>query len=508
MRSHAPLLSRRQPFAALLALTLATLAACSGDDAPAVPAAAAPVVPATVTLTGTAAVGAPLAGAHVSAQCSSGGAVPPATTDTSGRWTLTLGSAAALPCAIQVSGGSAHGVAYTQALHSYAAAAGVVNVTPLTDLSVALAALLRPEAWYAGLGTGHAPALGGTLDAARVQLLQALTAAGYVLPTATGFDPMTTVFTATGTDPYDTLLDAFAGGLAAQGTSYSTLLNDVLTRASGGLGITVPGVGISVPGGPAGGQTGPIVLVAKGGAVAADIAPLVGTYTGTLASSTATGQAPVFSSSCSIQVTTGGQFSVTVGSRTLTAPMNGDVGDLILTINTIQKAIAFDFNSTTNLTVEIVRGYVALATATDPQGAISCTLPNPHTTTAGSRSVQTVNGATAADFDVALVGTYSSGTCTVTVGSGGTLRVVTGTVDVTGTLGGDEQDVVTVFPTISAQALSTDDLGADGRTTSLSFTYTAANPSLGLGPQVAADARITNPRPIQVLANCTGLVKQ
>jgi hypothetical protein len=341
-------------------------------------------------------------------------------------------------------------------------------------------------------------------------VLQAMSTAGYTLPPGAGFDPLTTAFSAAGTDPYDALLDAFARGLVANALSYPQLLNNVLAQASGGRGISVPGVGIDVPGGPpaGGGQTGPIVLAAKGNIVAADIAPLVGTYAGTLGKSTPTGQAPTFTSSCSIQVTANGQLSVTVGGRTLGAPVNGDVGDLILTVNTIAKAIAFDFATTTNVTVEVVRGYVALATVTDPTGALQCTLPNPHATSAGGSSVQTLNGATAADFDAALVGVYGNGTCTVTLGSNGSLRIVTGTVDVQGTLAGDEQDLVTVFPTIGAQAMEMAELGADGRTTTLSFTYTAANPSLGLGPQISADARITDPRPFQTLANCVGLVRQ
>lgn len=507
--------ARRLAALSLLAFTVGALTACGSDDdaagtaAAPVPAAPTPPAPASVTLSGTAAVGTPLVGASVTARCTSGSAVTPATTDAGGQWTLTLGSALVLPCALQVSGGQAGGAAFTGMLHSYAAAAGVVNLTPLTDLTVALAAALPPASWFAALDASHAPAIGAAIETARSQLLLAISGAGYTLPPGTGFDPLTAAFSANGSDPYDALLDAFAGGLTASGTSYAQLLNDVLAQGAGGHGISVPGVGIDVPAGPAtGGQTGPIVLVAKGATVAADLAPLVGSYVGTLGKSTATGQAPTYTSSCSIGVGADGQISVSVGGRTMQATVNGDVGDMIMTINTIAKAIAFDFNSTTNMTVEVVRGYVALATATDPSGALQCALPNPHVTSAGSSSVQTVNGATAADFDAALVGVYSNGSCTATIGSDGSLHLVSGAVDVRGTLGGDEQDAVTVFPIISAQALSIEELGADGRTTSMSFSYTAANPSLGLGPQVAADARITEPRPVQVLASCTGLVRQ
>ncbi len=506
----------------LLLATAAALAACHGDDpAPTTataatpgPAAAAPApapspAPSSVALTGIAAVGEPVVAGTVSARCASGGAVAPATTDTAGHWTLALASAASLPCALQVSGGSVAGAANAQLLHSYASAAGNVNITPVTDMAVALAAASTPASWFGALDAAHPPALAATLEGARTQVLQALAGAGYTLPAGSSFDPLTAAFAASTGDPYDALLDAFGRGLASSGSSYAQLLNDVLAAASGGRPVVVPGVGIAVPGTPPAGQGGPIVLVAKSGVQPADIAALVGSYTGTLGSAQQAGQAAVLTDSCSIVVSAGGNIAVSAGGRTIGAPMNGDVGDQIITINTINKASAFDFATSTNAMVEVVRGHVALATASDPGGAVQCTLPNPHVTTAaGSATVQQVNGATAADFDAALVGSYANASCTVTLSSSGRLRIVSGSVDVQGTLGGDEQDVTTVFPSIGGEALSTEDLGADGRRTTLSFTRTAANASLNVPVQYAAAARITEPRPVQTLANCQSLVRQ
>lgn len=480
----------------------AALAACGNDDSEPAPA------PATVSLSGTAAIGTPLVGATVSAHCAGSTPVAPAATDAGGQWTLTLASAAELPCALQVSGGSVGDVANTQLLHSYATVAGVVNLTPITDLAVALAAAAVPADWFGALDGTHPPALGAALDEARTQVLAAVAEAGYTLPEGSGFDPFGAAFEASAGDPYDALLDAFAQGVAASGTSYSQLLNDVLAAASAGHGISVPSVGIDVPGTPEGGQTGPIVLVAKGSTQPADIAPLVGHYTGTLGSTVATGQPAVPSDSCSIDVTADGRMSVSAGDRTLGAPVNGDVGDLILTINTIAKAVAFDFASGVNVTVEVVRGYVALATATDASGAVNCTLPNPHVTSAGSTTVQQLNGATAADIDASLVGTYSGDSCAVTVSADGTIHLVSGSVDVLGTLGGDEQDVTTVFATTGVEVMQTEDLAADGHVTQMSFSHTAANPDIGLPVQYRADARIIEPRPAQPLASCSGLVKQ
>ena len=92
---------------------------------------------ASTTLSGTAAVGAPIVGAAVNVTCAAGAALSniPATSAI-GAWSVTL-SGQTLPCAVQVSGGTVNGAANTTTYQSIANAYGIVNVTPLTDLLVA-----------------------------------------------------------------------------------------------------------------------------------------------------------------------------------------------------------------------------------------------------------------------------------------------------------------------------------------------------------------------------------
>ena len=490
-----PSFARRPVAFACMAVACAfTLGACSDDDP----------APSSVTLTGVAAVGAPLVGATVTARCAAPTSTAPTTTNGAGEWTLML-APAALPCALQASGGTASGVANTQALHSYAAAAGVANITPLTDLLVALAAGSPPAMWFAGLDATHPPALDSALSTAGPRLRQALTDAGYTPPSAT-FDPRTSAFAAKATDPYDKLLETFASGLAASRKSYPQLLTDTLAAASGGRPFSLPAFGASAPGTtPVNTSGDPIVLTPKSNVQPADIAALAGVVAGTFGSTTATGQPAVPTSSCSIDAKANGRLTVSAGGKTIGASMSGDVGDQILAINTILKVIAFDFGSG-QVTVELVRGRVVGATATDASGAVSCTVANPHVTSAGTTTVQTINGATASDFDASLVGTYGNGTCTASVSSQGVIRVVSGSIDMQGTLGGDEQDVIVAGgsgPTRS-EGLQAEDVTSDGRHIQVFFSRTAANLPAGYSAEVTID----QPRPVQRLLNCQNLVKQ
>lgn len=110
----------------LAATAVLLLSACGSDN----PTATAPAD----TLTGTAATGAPVTGASVSAKCSSG-ATYATTTRSNGSYGMVV-PAGAFPCAVRLSGGSLP--AGTTALHSFAPAPGITNITPLTDLALAL----------------------------------------------------------------------------------------------------------------------------------------------------------------------------------------------------------------------------------------------------------------------------------------------------------------------------------------------------------------------------------
>ena len=115
--------ARRALHAAALA-ALTALAACGGDDG--APAATTPAA-ATVTLTGTAATGAAIANAKVTATNARGVAAT-ALSGADGKFSLSIAEAA--PFALSVTDAAG------KAWYSYAQAGGVANITPLTTLAL------------------------------------------------------------------------------------------------------------------------------------------------------------------------------------------------------------------------------------------------------------------------------------------------------------------------------------------------------------------------------------
>ena len=242
--------------------SVAALAACGGGDDASLDPSPPPAAVATVSVGGVAAVGAPLVGATVSVRCADAVSTPPATTNSAGAWTLVLPTAA-LPCALQASGGTLAGAPNLQAFHSYAAAAGVANITPFSDLLVGLAAGSGPGTWFTALDASHPPALGSTLAAAAASLVQGLASAGYAPPA--GFDPIGTAFAATAGDSYDALLDAFGTALRTSAIGYPQMLANVLAAAPGGIGAHLPAVAVAVAGGGGGTPPPPPVSAAVAG---------------------------------------------------------------------------------------------------------------------------------------------------------------------------------------------------------------------------------------------------
>ncbi|MCB1705207.1 MAG: carboxypeptidase regulatory-like domain-containing protein [Halioglobus sp.] len=157
--------------------------------------------PTTQTLEGTAAVGAAIVDGIVTARCANGNSfTEEVKTDADGSWSGTIDSAA-LPCALQVSGGTP-----AVTLHSYAAAPGTVNITPLTDLVLALATLQTPQDWFNGF-SGDSVDIG----TASGTLLDKFAGNGFDIP-STG-NPFTTPFTTNGTG-WDGLLDQIGQSIA------------------------------------------------------------------------------------------------------------------------------------------------------------------------------------------------------------------------------------------------------------------------------------------------------
>lgn len=209
---------------------LLVLAGCSDDDS--TPVAAPPAV------SGTAAVGAPVVGGTVSATCAGGSVTAIAVTSATGGYTLDLPPGAA-PCALRVTGGSLG----AGQLHSFTATgSGTVNITPLTDLILALsvdtAAGAALATWFAS-PSAWATVSGG-LDSARTALATALVAAGHTVPAS--FNPLSVPFSATAGDGYDDLLESIAAAIDADAgfDDYADLLaafvagNDLPVASGGG----------------------------------------------------------------------------------------------------------------------------------------------------------------------------------------------------------------------------------------------------------------------------------
>ncbi|MBY0237544.1 MAG: hypothetical protein K2W93_21370, partial [Burkholderiaceae bacterium] len=128
---------RKQHSLTIGLLAAAALAACGGSSSdvaePAAPVTLAPAVtPGTITLTGTAAKGAPLAAATVKVKCATG--ADKTETKADGSYSLTL-SSALLPCALEVTG-TEGSVFHSVVPGSSGSGSYTANITPLTTMMV------------------------------------------------------------------------------------------------------------------------------------------------------------------------------------------------------------------------------------------------------------------------------------------------------------------------------------------------------------------------------------
>jgi Bacterial Ig-like domain len=189
----------------------------------------------TASLSGTAAVGAPIASASVVVSCKTG-TLARSKTDSAGNWNVTLADAD-FPCALQVTGGSVAGASATVAYHSIALSGGTANITPLTDLIVAsLTGQTSPETWFAGLGsnrTGLAAVQQTDVDRAVAQLNSAFPE----LPLyGSGNHPVTSRFVATPGNSHDDMLSSLRTALTNTGITHAAILE----KASGGFSTNLP----------------------------------------------------------------------------------------------------------------------------------------------------------------------------------------------------------------------------------------------------------------------------
>ena len=171
-----------------------------------------------VTLSGTAATGAALKNASVTASCNNNtGFSQPVSTDANGQWSGQV-IAANLPCALQAK-------TPDLALHSYAVAAGNVNITPLTDLGIAKISRKQPTDWF----KQYQILLESQLKTAMDELSQQLASKNYVLPAQ--FNLLTTSFKVG--DAFDKVLDVFAAAINASSLkTYNALLDQVVISGS------------------------------------------------------------------------------------------------------------------------------------------------------------------------------------------------------------------------------------------------------------------------------------
>lgn len=148
---------RKQPSLTIALLAAAALAACGGGSSdvaePAAPVTLAPAVtPGTITLTGTAAKGAPLAAATVKVKCATG--ADKTETKADGSYSLTLNSAL-LPCALEATG-TEGSVFHSVVPGSSGSGSYTANITPLTTMMVAQLAGAAPVNYFADFGSNTA----------------------------------------------------------------------------------------------------------------------------------------------------------------------------------------------------------------------------------------------------------------------------------------------------------------------------------------------------------------
>jgi hypothetical protein len=196
------------------AITLpALLLACGGDGGGSPP--APPVTPpAALSIVGTAATGAAIAGGTVTAKCAAGAATT-ATTAADGSYSVSV-SSGALPCALQVT--TADGATSLYSVATGSGTSATANITPLTQLVVASLGGADPAALFAGFGSSTAAAVtSANVASAQTAVVQTLATAGIDISTlgdlVTGSLTAATA-TASG-NAYDAALDTLQAKLAA-----------------------------------------------------------------------------------------------------------------------------------------------------------------------------------------------------------------------------------------------------------------------------------------------------
>lgn len=296
----------------LALVSLALLAACGGGggggDTTPVP----PVTPATLQISGTAAIGKALAAAAVDARCGSGSGT--ATTAADGSFSVPV-AGGSLPCMLRVTSGGT-------VLHAVAngtGAAATANISPLTELVLAQAASGQPADLFANfdataqskvtaaaLSTATAAvatALQGTIDLAGVNPFTDRLVAATAGAPGNALDGKLDVLASTLGAAKLTLADV-AKALTSSGASAGKVLAGHLKPAAATCASLHSGDYVEID--PVGGSTKLITI---------DAVALTSRQTGVppAASDTANAAVPVEGRPCHFR-TNGGQEDVVVGS--------------------------------------------------------------------------------------------------------------------------------------------------------------------------------------------------
>ena len=227
---HFPLRPRSSlPLAGLL--TVGFLGGCGGGDAYTAATTTPPVTPAALTLTGTAATGAAVAGGQVTAHCVVGTAS--GLSDAAGVFTLTLDKGQVAPCLLQVTKAGTP-PALSIELYGFAAVAGRVDITTLTDSVLNRALGASPAAAFASFSSAQASSVSAALPAAISYVQAQWTAAALGSVPA---DLMTANF-AIG-DVYDKLLDNLGAALLGAGKTYADFIA-LVKKGADTIPVTTP----------------------------------------------------------------------------------------------------------------------------------------------------------------------------------------------------------------------------------------------------------------------------
>jgi hypothetical protein len=209
---------------ALALVATAALAACGGgSDAPTAP------VTSSVTIAGTAAKGAALAGAAVSIKCAAGTGT--ATTASDGTYTVTI-TGGNLPCALKVEGTEG------SVFHSVVAGTGdsgnfAANITPLTEMMVAQIGGAAPGSFFDGFSNSSAvtpAALTAAVDYVRVALAGSAD--------LTGFNPATDALVIG--NALDQKIDAVMAALTVAGTTLAEVAETIASNPTAPTVISAP----------------------------------------------------------------------------------------------------------------------------------------------------------------------------------------------------------------------------------------------------------------------------